>query len=103
MADQDPSARALIARIASHTRWAHVDDRVAATAPARKAAFDRFEREVDPTGSLDPQERARRAESARKAYFARLALKSHQARRARRKAEELEQELEEGLALVQTA
>jgi len=43
----------------------------------------RFEREVDPDGTLPPEERARRAEHKRKAYFARLALKSAKARRAR--------------------
>jgi 8-oxo-dGTP diphosphatase len=45
---------------------------------------DRFERQVDPDGVLEPTERARRAQSARKAFFMRLALKSAQARRARR-------------------
>lgn len=43
----------------------------------------KFEREVDPDGILTPAERTRRAESARKAYFARLALKSATARRRR--------------------
>ena len=43
--------------------------------------LDRFEREVDPNGELTPQERAKRAEHARKAYFTRLSLKSAQARR----------------------
>lgn len=46
--------------------------------------LDKFEREVDPDGVLAPAERARRAAHARKAYFARLALKSAQARRRRR-------------------
>ncbi len=45
--------------------------------------MSRFEAEVDPDGVLDPQERAIRAAHARKAYFARLALKSAQARRRR--------------------
>ncbi len=40
-----------------------------------------FERQVDPDGVLPPDERARRARHARKAYFARLALRSAQARR----------------------
>ncbi len=47
--------------------------------------MDRFEREVDPDGVLPAQERAKRAESARKAYFAKLALRSSQARAARKK------------------
>lgn len=78
------SDRALIAKLAAHTRWAREPDRVAATSAARKAFADRFEREVDPDGKLDPVERARRAESARKAYYARLSLRSAQARRAKR-------------------
>jgi hypothetical protein len=74
----------MIGRLGAHTRWAHESDRSAATAPARRAFDARFEREVDPEGVLPPGERARRAESARKAYFTRLALKSAQARRAQR-------------------
>jgi hypothetical protein len=54
------------------------------TAAARKAFADRFEREVDPDGVLSPAERARRAESARKAHFTRLALASSRARAARK-------------------
>jgi hypothetical protein len=51
------------------------------TKAAREAFMARFEREVDPEGALLPKERARRAEAARKAYFAQLALKSAKARR----------------------
>jgi hypothetical protein len=58
-------------------------DPAARTAPARAALLSSFERQVDPDGSLDPIERARRAEHARKAHLLRLALKSAQARRAR--------------------
>jgi hypothetical protein len=43
----------------------------------------RFDLEVDPDGVLDPDERARRAAHARKAYFTALALKSAVARRRR--------------------
>jgi hypothetical protein len=57
-------------------------DRTARTAKARDAFMSRFEREVDPEGVLDPIERARRAEHARKAYFLRLALASSRARAA---------------------
>lgn len=76
-----PSERALRARLAAHIRWKNTEDPAAATAPARAALMDKFEREVDPDGTLAPQERARRAQHARKAYFTRLALKSVQARR----------------------
>lgn len=47
------------------------------TAPARRAFMARFEREVDPEGVLDPVERSRRAEHAKRAYFSRLALARH--------------------------
>jgi hypothetical protein len=77
------SERQLIGQIAAHESWAKTADRPARTAAARKAALDRFEHEVDPSGELAPAERAKRAEHARKAYFKRLALKSAQARRRR--------------------
>lgn len=77
----EPKERVLRARLAAHTRWAHEKDPAAATAKARQAFMDRFDREVDPNGEMDPVERARRAESARKSHFTRLALKSAQARR----------------------
>lgn len=75
--------RVLQARIAAHTSWAKTPDRAARTANARAALATKFEQQVDPEGVLAPEERARRAEHARKAHFARLALKSAQARRRR--------------------
>ncbi len=47
------------------------------TGPARTTFLSRFEAEVDPDGSLDPVERARRAGYAKRAYFTRLALQRH--------------------------
>jgi hypothetical protein len=76
-----PPQRSLRARLAAHSKWAATPDPTAATAPARQAFLSRFEREVDPDGRLTPEERCRRAEHAKKAYFARLALKSAQVRR----------------------
>ena len=81
MSASNPSDRALLARIAASERWAREPDRVSATAPARRAFDERFLREVDPDGVLPPAERARRAASARTAYFTRLALRSVQSRR----------------------
>lgn len=75
--------RTLLARSAAHASWAKTTDPTARTAPGRAAADLRFHNEVDPTGVLDPAERARRADHARKAFMTRLALKSVQARRAR--------------------
>jgi hypothetical protein len=79
------TVRRLTAQAAAHTKWAHTADRSAATAPARTAFLDRFEREVDPEGVLPIDERARRAESARKAYFLKLAAKSAAARKRKRR------------------
>lgn len=73
--------RKLQAKAAAHESWARTTDPVARTRAARETFLDRFEREVDPDGLLDPADRARRAAHARSAYFARLALKSAQARR----------------------
>jgi hypothetical protein len=80
-----PAERSLRARIAVHMSWAHTTDRTARTAPARRAALQRFERQVDPDGQLKPAERTRRAEQAMRAHMARLALRSAQARRRRRR------------------
>ena len=79
-----PEQRSLRGRLAAHTSWANTQDPKARTAAARDKFAARFEREVDPDGVLAPEERARRAESARKAYFARLAFRSAAARRAKK-------------------
>lgn len=77
-----PSERSLRGRIGAYALHATHDPRI--TTRAARAAFDtRFEREVDPDGTLPEAERTRRASYARKAYFARLALKSAQSRRAK--------------------
>jgi hypothetical protein len=79
----------LRARIAAHESWARTENRTARTAPARAAMQAKFEKMVDPNGELLPAERARRAENARKAYYARLALKSAKARRRRSEVAEI--------------
>jgi hypothetical protein len=81
----DASMRSLRGRIGAYTRWANTEDRYAATQAMRDGFYAKFEREVDPEGKLSPQERAKRAEWARKAYYQRLALKSAQARRRRKR------------------
>lgn len=78
-----PGEKVLRARAGAHASWANTADRTARTDQARAAFLERFSLQVDPDGSLDPVERARRAEHARKAYFAGLALKSAVARRKR--------------------
>jgi hypothetical protein len=82
--EDNPKLRSLRARIGAYESWARTEDRAARTWPGRKAAIDRFEREVDPDGVLTPQERAKRAEWARKAHMQRLSLKSAAARQRRK-------------------
>jgi hypothetical protein len=78
-----PAQLKLRAKIAANTRWSKEDP--APTAARGQAGLQaRFEREVDPDGTLSPQERTRRAEAARKAHMQRLALRSSQARAARK-------------------
>ncbi len=78
-----PEQRSQRARIAAHARWAQ-EDPVPNAVRAQAGLIARFEREVDPDGTLPPAERARRAEHARKAHMARLALASARARSRRR-------------------
>lgn len=81
MGTSTPREARLAASIAAHESWAQTPDRSARTAPARAALLAKFEREVDPDGTLPEAERRLRAEHKRKAYFQRLALKSAQSRR----------------------
>lgn len=83
---ETPAERAMHSRAASHARWSRETDRSAATAPARRGLQAKFEHQVDPDGVLDPVERAKRAESARKAYFADLTRRSIAARRKKKDA-----------------
>lgn len=76
------SSPALRGRIGGFRLAATHDSRVT-TAQGRAAFLRRFYSEVDPDGSLDPAERERRAEAAKKAYFARLAYASSQVRARR--------------------
>ena len=75
MPELTPELRTLRSRIAAHESWANTEDRTARTANARKALEDKFLAEADG----DPV----RAEHLRRAYYARLAFKSAQARRRR--------------------
>lgn len=76
------SPRTLAARIGAHSLHAKYDGREI-TAKARARFLERFLDEVDPERALSERERLRRAEHARSAYFARLALASAKARRKR--------------------
>jgi hypothetical protein len=81
----NPGERALRARLGAYVMHGRNDARET-TAKARAAFLARFERLADPDGRLPKAERQRRAKQLRSAYFARLALASAKARRARRPA-----------------
>jgi hypothetical protein len=85
--DMTPEQRSMRASLAAHSRWAQEPDREKAMRPALNAMLAKFERQVDPEGVLDPAERTQRAESAKKAYYKALALKSSRSRsRGKKKA-----------------
>ncbi len=73
-----PAERSMRSRIGALTAHARGSTN---TGPARAAFLSRFELQVDPDGVLEPAERARRAEFARKAYFTSLALRASMKRR----------------------
>jgi hypothetical protein len=72
-----PAQRALRSRAAAHAL--HAQGGTSTTA-GTAAFLARFERQVDPDGSLPAEERARRAEHALKAHMAGLALRASRAR-----------------------
>jgi hypothetical protein len=76
------SLRTLRGRIGAYAVHAKYDSREL-TKSARAAFLRRFEDEVDPDRTLPEAERVRRAEMARKRYFAALALASAKARQKR--------------------
>jgi hypothetical protein len=79
-----PEQRRLRASAAAYAQWSREPDPSARTAAARGAFLYRFEREVDPDGTLPTDVRARMAEQARKSYFTKLALASSRARSAKK-------------------
>jgi hypothetical protein len=70
-----PAQKSLRGKMAVETSWANTEDRSARTAKARRALEDKFLAEA----GGDPV----KAEHLRKAHYARVALKSSQARRRR--------------------
>lgn len=74
--------RANAGRIGAYVTHSRHDVRET-TKAGRQAFLQRFIDEVDPDRTLPEAERTRRAESAKKAYFMRLAMKSAQARRSK--------------------
>jgi hypothetical protein len=75
--------RKLRAQIAANSRWSR-EDPAPTAARGHAGLLARFEREVDPDGTLSRQERARRTQAALRTHMQRLALRSSQARAARK-------------------
>jgi hypothetical protein len=80
-----PEQRSLRSRMAAHSSWARTADRAERTRNGREAFMRRFEDQVDPDRTLSLDDRLRRAEQARKAHFAQLALRSSRARQTGRR------------------
>lgn len=79
-----PAERSLRARIGAYRMHA-LHDPKETTRAARDAFWLRFVHEVDPHGRLSERERVRRADAARRAYFAQLAYQSAKRRNRRRR------------------
>jgi hypothetical protein len=78
-------AQARWGQIGGLVAWSRHDAETMQSA-ARRGFRARFERLVDPDGNLDPAERARRADRARRAWMLKLAARSAEVRRNRKAA-----------------
>jgi hypothetical protein len=83
-----PAQRSMRARLAAYALHSQRDPRetTAAARAANPSSLAYWRTKVDPDRLLAEVERDRRAEAARRGHFARLALKSSQARAARKAA-----------------
>lgn len=79
-----PAERSLRARAAAYALHSQGGT---STEAATAAQLARFDRQVDPDGSLDPAERARRARFALKSHMASLSLKASRAKARQRRRE----------------
>jgi hypothetical protein len=79
-----PDERVLVAKIAAAERWGRTRDRTAATAPARAGLRSKYQREVDPDGTLPTEEVTRRVDALMHAHMLRMSLKAAQGRRRAR-------------------
>lgn len=72
-----PAERTQKARLAAHARWAREPDRSKATAPARRAALDRFERQAEEIhGPLKPKMRRKVARNLQAEHMTRMSIKA---------------------------
>lgn len=79
MAARDYETRVLVARIAAHRRWAKstTADRSEAAQKGQQGLRAKYEREIDPDGTLairDPAGLERRVKSALQAHMSELSL-----------------------------
>jgi hypothetical protein len=79
-----PEQRQSRARLAALVQWSKTEDWSARTQAARDGFNRRFEDQVDPDRRLPSDQRARMAEAARRAHFARLGRQSGKVRAARK-------------------
>lgn len=75
-----PEMRSLRAKLAVEASWANTTDPAERTKAARDASFKRFLKQVDPDGTLSPEEAHRRAEHARRAHMTRMSYLAAKAR-----------------------
>lgn len=80
MTPAERSLRARMAAFAMHAKYGTSGSRRLAKS-GQDGLMARFEREVDPSGELPPEERRRRAEQLRRAHMARLTMLSIKAKR----------------------
>ena len=78
-----PAQRSLRVLLAAHTHQTDTETQQARAERVNRASRDRFADQVDPDHILKPEERAKRARSARRAYYTALALRSSRARALR--------------------
>jgi len=78
-----PAERSLRASLAAHTRWANTStaERRRQADRGQAALLAKFAAEVDPGGTMTPEERDKLARNRYAAHMKRLALASSRARR----------------------
>lgn len=83
-----PSQRKLMASMAANIRWSRTtaDERRDATEAARAARVKSWEQKADPDGRMTPGELADAVARLKTAHYSLMALRSAQARSARRTA-----------------
>ena len=80
MATLTPEQKSLRGRIAANKRWSQDGDRKGQGKRGQAGLLARFERQVDPDGTLPKKERRRRAQNARAEHMARLSFLASKAR-----------------------